>query len=55
MTEVLLGTGVFRTQPRGTIQKIPNNIDFLNSAPGVVYRKLWYVFNNSKGSLFEWA
>ena len=36
-------TRVFRTQPRGTIKKIPiydNYIDFLNSSPGVVYGKL---------------
>ena len=39
-------TGDFRIQPWGTIQKIPtNNIDFLNSAPGVVYGKLRYLFN----------
>ena len=37
-------TGVFHIQPRGIIQKIQvsSNIDFLNSAPGVVYGKLRY-------------
>ena len=32
----------FRMQPWGTVQKIPNNIDFLNSAPWVTYGKLRY-------------
>ena len=38
-----VSTRVFRIHTGGTIQNIPsNNIDFLNSAPGVEYRKLWY-------------
>ena len=36
----------FWTQPQGAIQKIPihvyYNIQFLNSAPGVVFGNLWY-------------
>ena len=35
-------TRVFRMQPRGTVQKISSNFDFLYSAPWVTYRELQY-------------
>ena len=37
-------TRVFRAHPRALFRKsLSNNIDFLNSASGVVYGKLWYL------------
>ena len=50
-SNINVGTGSFPYATLGHYSENPYLIDFLNSAPGVVYGKLWYIVYCIKTSL----